>query len=1511
MWYPKNSLFSTENFTSLATGDIVFSNFNEINNLGGYIALRNISTATGVVVPPGQPWPSINWTDRVDFTIPTSVNVSGGAFGSTGGTAIWNPAYGTTSLTGTTRAILSNKPIKLDTGYLVECGLMLAAQTGTITGSDNLYGLIVQQGTGSAGYRDTVLLTTSPRHGLWLNKGHATEAFVPVENLDSSIVNFRIGRRNNELQLIADNGYSVIVTGSMPSSGLMPFSGVSVGSISAYGTGLSTDPAARIELNHLYLKYPVADIAGDFISDTDYRTGNIAGFIADLAANNIAGALAELSTWPRATLAKFTPQKPIRGYSSFTYKMVGDVTDGMVVIGALLDDGTPVVIEFHTPYVPATATGGIYTKTSETLTQLATYTGSLNMLVYCVGQYGTYKPTLAMEYMTICVNADDHDGVAYLYPEYGSSDGDYPVVIAIDPQARGHVGPPSEYDSSVISLVRLQDQTTGHTDVGSTAGTTRSSYSNTGLSFINGYLGSSPRSFDSYSQTGADAVDQIFTTFSSPPIEGINYRSYQVGSRGRLLASTGFQFLWASGSLTGSSFTGAATGTGGYWLLPYQASGLTTLTTDTISYEPVSIIPPNSNGSTYILGQRVRAREGYGFQTQYINGSTLPSGDLIIESTISCTEGGVGIGVIGYDSTNTYVHTGDASQYVVYPSQRFASTQKVRTLFPRPTGRFLVNVVGLNPSTTGQISGSSLCDFTIADINIGTQSGMGVDFYSADTSEFLVMYKSATTYASGCTMDLWVKPNGFGMITNNYTGIGFSIDPVLIGLGGQIDHSVLMKTYALNGFTPQLQRSILMDRAGFPVFTATTNNGSQVMQLRSEIGLETNKWNHVSAVIGQSNSVGLYVNGELAAYDTGSQAVTFSTSTPNITVMSLGSRFCGHLEYSRIRNYPRTPAQVRALDAFTAPPRFLTSYEIGTGGTFAYYKFGKGTVQDYSSNGNHCIIPESGNARIYTERSVEGVIGDGIAFNNNYGYAYSVKNAVYDGSGYSVGGYLACLTDTGLATRVFSLGSSSLTIKNNKLVYEYSGKILTGTTDVVNPFAYRPFMIAHQFVSGSSLTGTHIWGYVGTGQGTGNIGLVTQFSGFSTGSTKPRFNSPIYLGHNSSNTLDIGDLFLDQIFFHTGTLNNLDHIDYRRSLSTPTEGVYLDGSGLSTSRIGHIGVYEKEIFMPARTDFTSTGSVVNVTVDSDAGRIDVSPAFTYINTRYLIADPVTREKIEDISDKICKTKSPFRIGARVPLGGVNLAYMTTTPATPESTMSVMDGADSLSQNLVNAVRTYELTTRTAALANGYPDNKLVITGQVNTDDFLLSSYSMIRPDSNFPAPLFYYHRLGYESVYPMLIGGTGSVSGDFSAMRDSIYITDENGSSVALEDFPWDIRMSKYKEDGTILPENVYSVDLLSRDKFIYNKTLFANYNAANPINNYQPIRNHTEVINPIPIYRRLGSNSAVTGETFTVQRFPALNDLSSTNVSNAIAFTINMRTGAWTPYLHDIYISKEEMPEI
>jgi hypothetical protein len=123
--------------------------------------------------------------------------------------------------------------------------------------------------------------------------------------------------------------------------------------------------------------------------------------------------------------------------------------------------------------------------------------------------------------------------------------------------------------------------------------------------------------------------------------------------------------------------------------------------------------------------------------------------------------------------------------------------------------------------------------------------------------------------------------------------------------------------------------------------------------------------------------------------------------------------------------------------------------------------------------------------------------------------------------------------------------------------------------------------------------------------------------------------------------------------------------------------------------------------------------------------------------------------------------------------------------------------------------------------------------------------------------------------------------------------------------------MSKYKEDGTILPENVYSVDLLSRDKFIYNKTLFANYNAANPINNYQPIRNHTEVINPIPIYRRLGVNSAVTGETFTVQRFPALNDLSSTNISNAIAFTINMRTGAWTPYLHDIYISKEEMPEI
>jgi hypothetical protein len=1509
MWYPRNSLFSTENFSSLATGDIYLSDFNKVNNLGGILSLRNISTSTGVVIPPGQPWPAIDWKARFDLSLPWSLN--SGSLGQTGGTVLWNPAYSTTSLTGTTSVNLKPLPIFFDTGYLVECGLFIASQTGITVGRDNLYGVVIQQGTGTDAYYDSLLLTTYPRHGLWLNSGHPTEAFVPVENLDSSILNFRIGRRSDQIQIVADNGYSIVVTGTAPRTGILPFSGVSVGNISSYMTGQSTDPAARIELNHLYVKYPVSDIGGDFIADTDYFTGDI-DLISANYPSNPGVVLAELLTWPKATLGKFTPQKPIKGYSSLNYKLVGDSTDGLLVLSCVFDNGGYVVVGVHGPIIPAGATGGIYSQTSASIPELANYTGSLTIEAYFAGKYGSYKPTLALDYFTVCVNADDHEGLAYIYPEYGSSDGDYPVVLAIDPNSRAHLAAPNKYESGLTSLVLLQGQETSYSD--EMASSLVTIKCNSGTSFIRGYLGESPRSFDRFYLESASSVEQVFTTFSTPPVEGINYRTLQVQSRGKLIASTGFGYFWASGAGTGTNFTGLPTGTGGYWLNPYYASGLTPSPTDQIIYEPVVMIPPDSNGAQFNVGQRVRGREGYGFQTQVVDGANFKTGDLIIEADLSCAEGGVGIGVIGYDANNIFIHTGQSREYVVYPSQRFSSTQKVRTLLPRPTGKFLVNFIGLTPGTTGNFAGNTTCDFSVSDINIGTQSGMGVDIANTVASS---AFESTSTYASGCTMDLWVKPNGFGYIGGQPTGIGASIDPVLQSLVGPIDHSVLLKTYALStlGLASQV-RTLAIDRAGYPVFSAlsTGHSANKSLEIKSNIGLEVNKWNHVAVSVNPVNSVYLYVNGELAGYDSGDTAVSYGGSAiQNLSRTTIiGSRFCGHIEYSRVRNYPRTPAQIRVFDSFSAPPRFNTRYDIGNEGTFAYYKFGRGTIIDYSPSGNHCIVPESGDARIYTERSVEGVVGDGIAFNNNYGYAQSIKNVVYTGTGYSVGGYFACLTDETLTPKIFSLGTSKLSIENNKIVYRYSGSSFTGITNVVNPFAYRPFMIAHQYVSGSNLTGTHIWGYVGTGQGTGNIGTVTEFSGFSTGGTRPYFNDRLYLGHDSSNPLDVGDVFLDQIMFHTGILRNLDHIDYRSNLRRPEEYVYLDGSRLSTGRVGHIGIYEKEIFMPARTDFSYSGATVNIMVDSDAGRLDIAPAFTYINTRYLVADPVTKQKIEDISEEICKTKSPFRIGSRVPNGAVNLAYMTTTPITPESSMSMMDGADSITQNLVNAVRTYELTDCVPSISNGYTNNVLTITGQINTDDFVVSSYAMSRPDSDFPAPLFYYHRLGNESLYPILLGGTNTASGDFVDMRNSITITDENGIQLSLEDFPWDIRMSKYKEDGTILPDNVYSVDLLTRDKYIYNRTLFANYNAANPHNGYQPIRNHSEVINTVPIYRRIGYNSAVTGETFTVQKLPGLVSLNAnTNLSSSLSFSINMRTGEWTPYLHDMYISKEEMPEV
>jgi len=1515
MWYPRNSLFSTENFSSLKTGEITYSNFNQLNNLGGYLSLRNVSTTTGVIIPQGQPWPAIDWLVAKDLSIPWSLN--SGSIKASGGIPVWNPAYQTTSLTGTTSIFFSGLPITFAEGYVVECGLFVSSQTGNLTGDSNKYGLVIQDSTGASARSDSVLLTTYPTPGLWINTGHTTEAFIPASGIDEGIFNFRIGRRGSLLQVVGQNGYTAITTGFAPATGILPFSGLAVGNISQYVGGQSTDPASRTELNHLYLNYPIDDVAGDFIADTEYVTGDVLGFIGNFGAGNLVPALLELQSWPYVELSSFTPEKPIRGYSSVTYKLDGDSVDGIIVIGALLDDGSAVIMDAHVPSISYKGTPGIYSILAEnTLPPINSYKGSLRFRVYSVAKYGTYKPPLSLDYITVAVNSDDHDGLIYVYPEFGSSDGNYPVVIGIDPLARSHVGPPSTNDSSLISLVNMQGNTVS--DVAPVAaGSTFINYNgSTGNLLIDGYLGRTPRSFDNTQIQSSTVTEEIFRTISEP-IEGVNYKTISVGNRGKLLASTGYAFLWPSGGLTGGNFTGRATGTGGYWLTPYYASGLTQNLNDPVFYEPVKMLAPGSDGSVFNIGQRVRAREGYGFQAKYLDGSSFITGDLVIESTLSCTEGAVGISVVGYDSNNVYSLDGTNKYYVVYPSQRFSNTQKVKSIFPRPTGKFNINVVGLLPSTTGSITGTTVCDFSISDINIGIQSGMGFDITSTNVDKFCKLHSTSDLYSSGCTMDLWVKPNGFTMITDNYTGNGAGLltsgnDSIISSIYGTIDHCSLLKTWAAsNVFNNETQRSIVLDRAGFPVFVTTSTNGYKNLQLKSKIGLEVNKWNHVAAVVSPGSDIELYVNGELAAYHTGSEAITFGNFAPLGTFLNVGQHFCGHLEYARVRIGTRSAAQIRALDSFIAPPRFTTSHEIGDGGSFAYYRFGKGTLIDYASGKNHCIIPEADNARLYTERNVEGVVGDAVAFNNNYGYAHSKTAVKYTGSGYSVGGYIGCLSDYSLEPRIFKFGNSSLDIKNGKLRYSYSGSTFTGITDVINPFAYRPFMVAHQYVSGTLLTGTHIWAYVGTGQGTGDIGAVMQFSGFSTGGTIPKFNDTLYLGHNSSNPSDVGDVFIDQLFFHTGTLRNLDHIDYRRDLRDPDEYVYFNNVRLTGTRVSHPGVYEKEVYMPARTEFSYTGATINISVDTDAGYIDVAPAFTYIGTRYLVADPVTREKIGDISEKICKTKSPFRIGNRVPKDAVNLAYLTTTTLSPESSMSFIDGSASIEQNLVNAVRTYEVLPPVTGVFDSYANTSITITGQVNTDDFVLTTYTMSRPEVDFPAPLFYAHRLGNEELYPTIIGGQDAVSGDFVELRRSIRLTDEDGLDVPIENFPWDIRVSKYREDGIILPENVYSVDVLSRDKFINGKTIFANYNAVNPVNNYKVIRNHSEVINPKPIYRRITSTTRVTGETYSASYLPEMPDLSRSIPTNPIKFTVNLRTGEWTPYMQDFYIAREEMPEI
>jgi len=356
----------------------------------------------------------------------------------------------------------------------------------------------------------------------------------------------------------------------------------------------------------------------------------------------------------------------------------------------------------------------------------------------------------------------------------------------------------------------------------------------------------------------------------------------------------------------------------------------------------------------------------------------------------------------------------------------------------------------------------------------------------------------------------------------------------------------------------------------------------------------------------------------------------------------------------------------------------------------------------------------------------------------------------------------------------------------------------------------------------------------------------------------------------------------------------------------PGEDVIVNDSGLYTGRVFHMGVYDKQVIVPPRSDFSRTGTFLHFKVNTLAGQVAIHKPYMYLGTRYLIPDAATETKLEQLSQKICRVKSPFRIGASVPTNAVNIGFITTPEYSVDGNLSFIDGGDTNSENFANSFKDYRmLSAVTGSQQTGAA--LFVYTGQIETNDVVLTNHVMIRESVDFAAPLFFAHNIGGEELYLHQTGGTNNPTGDLELIRSNIKLSSSEGTEIKLEEYPWDIRVSKNKSDGKVLPNNVFNVDLLTRDRLIQGTTVFVVYVASDPVQNYKPILSHIEVVNPETIWKHVGKPPAA-GELFQTKHKYQTTDIGDAEYNPGPNLVVrHVLKDGWDPSTHD-GISEEDV---
>jgi hypothetical protein len=263
------------------------------------------------------------------------------------------------------------------------------------------------------------------------------------------------------------------------------------------------------------------------------------------------------------------------------------------------------------------------------------------------------------------------------------------------------------------------------------------------------------------------------------------------------------------------------------------------------------------------------------------------------------------------------------------------------------------------------------------------------------------------------------------------------------------------------------------------------------------------------------------------------------------------------------------------------------------------------------------------------------------------------------------------------------------------------------------------------------------------------------------------------------------------------------------------------------------------------------------------------------------------------------TSSAIRLGNQVPKEGVNIARISSPTYSVASSIANIDLSDTNTNNLISYRNgnydVGEASSISFSSITGYKGINesiysgrydVVISGQVLSADVEITTIPITDQKTNTYDKAYYYYLVGRGTravkslgSFPHYTGqiydySTGQIVDNYNAnlqrIKSNIKLKDSKGQEINNQTYPYDVAISAYTPDdlyfaslsgedifldnigeytsGSILPDSIFTVILLTNKNKLPNESVFIHYEAYDIYSKEQ--FTYKEIVNPQPIFR-------------------------------------------------------------